>query len=115
VELKAARETGLFSCRVEIGEFFAVEKHQEWVLLREATAGELSQMAANEGKDASSAFMKLLPTLIKESSFTVEGKPATPGEVADIIMAKGTLYSYVITEWQAALPLPQRKSTKSGK
>lgn len=115
MELQEARVTGLFSCRVEIGEFFGVDKHQEWVLLREATAGELAQMAANEGKQASEEFTKLLPGLIRESSFTADGKPATAAEVAKVITDKGTLYSYVITEWQASLPLAKGKSTKSGK
>ena len=115
MEIQEARVTGLFSCRVEFGEFFGVDKHQEWVILREATAAELAQLAMNEGKQASEEFMKILPSLIRESSFTVEGKPATAADVAKIITDKGTLYSYVITEWQASLPLGKGKSTKSGK
>ncbi len=115
MEIRAARETGLFSCRVEIGEFFGAEKHQEWVKLREATAGELSQMAGTDGRKASEAFMEILPSMILDSSFTTDGKPASKEEVAKIITDKGTLYSYVIQEWQASLPLAKGKSTKSGK
>ena len=115
MEIKEARATGLFSCRIEFGEFFGVDKHQEWVQLREATAGELSKMAANEGAKASEEFMTLLPTLILDSSFTIEGEKATPADVAKIITDKGTLYSYVITEWQKSLPLAQGKPARSGK
>lgn len=115
MELKEARETGLFSCRVNIGEFFGIEKELEWVQLREATAGELSKMAVNDGSKASEIFMGLLPELIVDSSFTVNGEKAKPADVCKIITDKGTMYAYILTEWQASLPLAKGKSTKSGK
>jgi hypothetical protein len=113
MEVREARETGLFSCRIDFGEFFGAEKEAEWVKLREATAGELAKIAVGDGAKASEAFMALLPALVLESSFTVEAKPASPEAVADIIKSKGTLFTYVITEWQQSLPLPKGKSKKS--
>lgn len=115
MEIKEARETGLFSCRIEIGEFFGLDSGAEWVRLREATAGELAKLAANEGANAADAFMGLLPSMILESSFTVDGKPAPAPDVAKIITDKGTLYTYIITEWQQSLPLAKGKSVKSGR
>ena len=115
MEIKEARATGLFSCRIEFGEFFGADKEALWVRMREATAEELSAFAASEAKKAGEAFMALLPKLVLESSFTDGGVAATPESVADIIKSKGTLFSYVLMEWQQALPLAKGKSTKSGK
>ena len=115
MEIKEARETGLFSCKVEIGEFFGVEKELEWVQLREATAKELSSIAVNEASKASEAFVVLLPSLVLDSSFTVDGQKASAADVCKIITDKGTLYGYVLTEWQASLPLAKGKSAQSGK
>jgi hypothetical protein len=115
MELSEARKSGLFSCRIDIGEFFGLDPEAEWVKMREATAGELAQMSGNDGKNANETFMKILPSLILESGFTVEGAPAKAEDVAKIITDKGTLYGHVITEWQKSLPLAKRKSAASAK
>jgi len=115
MEIKEARATGLFYCRVEFGEFFGLDKEALWVRMREATAEELAQFATSDAKKAGEAFMALLPKLITESGFTDNGVSASPDAVADIIKAKGTLFSYVLLEWQQSLPLAKGKSTKSGK
>jgi hypothetical protein len=112
MEISEARETGLFSCRVEIGEFFCGEKDEAWVVLREATAKELASIAVGDAAKQSEQFMALLPSLIIETGFTDDGKPASAADVCKLIEAKGTLYTYILTTWQAALPLANGKSAK---
>jgi hypothetical protein len=115
MELKQARETGLFSCTIEIGEFFGEETEAVVVKLREATARELAMIATNDTQKAGEAFIALLPSLITGSNFTSDGVPATSQEVANIILSKGTAYAYVMKRWQESLPLAQGKSAKSGR
>lgn len=115
MEIKEARVTGLFSCRVEIGEFFGVEKPALWVTMREATAQELATIANSDPKKAGEEFLALLPKLIIDSGFTEDGNAASAQEVAALIASKGTLFTYVLQEWQGALPLAKGKSTKSGR
>lgn len=113
MEIKEARVTGLFSYRVEIGEFFGADKAALWVTMREASAQELAAIAISDPKKAGEEFLFLLPKLIIESGFTEDGVPASAQEVAALIASKGTLFSYVLQEWQGSLPLPKGKSPKS--
>jgi hypothetical protein len=117
MEIKEARMTGLFSCRIEFGEFFGAAKSDLWVVMREATAQELASFASTfSNKDslkASEEFTSLLPKLIIDSAFTDNGEKASMQEVAALIQSKGTLFSYVLKEWQESLPLAKGKSTKS--
>jgi hypothetical protein len=112
MEISEARETGLFSCRVDFGEFFGGEKSDAWVVLREATAKELASIAVGDTAKQSEAFMGLLPSLIVDSVFTDGEKPASPQEVSELLMSKGTLYAHVMTTWQTSLPLAREKSAK---
>ena len=107
--------TRLFACRVVIGDFIGGKKPAMGVTMREATAQELATIANSDPKKAGEEFLALLPKLIIDSGFTEDGNAASVQEVAALIASKGTLFSYVLQEWQGSLPLAKGKSTKSGR
>jgi hypothetical protein len=113
MRIEQARDEWLFTTRVFVGEFFGGAKEDEWITMREASAKELASIALNDAAKGAEAFSALLPALVVESSFTAaDSGPAPAKEVADLVISKGTLFTYVLTEWQAALPFAQGKSTK---
>ena len=86
----------------------------EFIVLREPTAGEFQKTQAFNNTDDSSKLFeqmrKLLPNCIVDSSFENEnGEKASGQEVFNFIDKSSTLELKVITEWINALPFSTKK------
>lgn len=118
MKLSEITDRAVFKVRVDIGDKLTPPAEKDgdvYVVLREPTYGELVTLSAGQGDNLANveATSALLPALIIGHNIeVVDGKSASPEEVAGVIRSSSTLFAHVVKTWQEALPLA-RKSPQS--
>ena len=117
-DLKA---NGIFKTRIMLAEAFPEDEYEEqrieldgvYIDIREMSMAEQGQLGS-DGAENMRTLAKLLDTcIVATNAETVEGKMASPKQIADFIRMSGTMANHVITKWSESLPLVRRNARKS--
>ena len=87
----------------------------EYVTLRELDLVELENFQSVKGETKQfDALKKLFPVCLVESSFTIDGQPATGEQLAEALSRSSSLYTGILTSWINSIPFQSRleKNTK---
>ena len=112
---------GYFKVRINLADAFDAEDETqaeyaaEWdgayIDLRELNAGESAQLQEHSDINALSGVLRA--AIVGHNIYREENKLASSDEVAEIIQSSGTIYSHVIQQWTASLPLAKRSAKSS--
>jgi hypothetical protein len=125
VRINDLKEKGVFKTVIEPKYAYeeGSEPFQAWdgaeVTLREVNSQEALVLygAGTEGNTNShKELAKLLPKVIVDHNFVKEsGEPASAEQVAELLMESSSVYTYLLQEWQNAVPLARMNNGSSDK
>jgi hypothetical protein len=120
MKISDARKKFLFTVRIEFplhgeGEEEPGEETPEktgFVVLREPTIEEMSQLGKDESGNLE-VIKHLFPKCIIDHPFiNDDGTKTTASDVAAMIKASSSLYTYLIQTWFDTIPFPSRKEKR---
>ena len=112
--MKLSDVKGVFKARVEVGDFFGVEKADAWIEVREPTQEEILSATLAKSKDATGMMIEIVGECISDHNFENEaGEFAKIEEVLDVLKAKGFMFMRVFHAWEVGFPLASTTAGKS--
>ena len=111
------KNAGIFKVKIEVGEYFDMNKADLFVTLREPTAEEalsFKEIANKENNNVDEKKMfAMMPSMIVEHNFEEEAnKKISTDEVWNLIMQRAACATDVVTTWSNNIPLANKKLEK---
>lgn len=112
--MKLSDVKGVFKARIEVGDFFGVEKADAWIEVREPTQEEILSASLAKAADATGLMIDIVGKCISDHNFeNDDGTFSTVEQVLEVMRVKGFMFMRVFHAWEAGFPLESATAGKS--
>jgi len=108
---------GIFKIKIEVGNYFELDKSDLFIELREPTTQEA--LSLSKGSEDATIMFNMMPSLIIEHNFeatlnetTGTTKPMSNKEVWKLCMERSVCATEMVEQWSQNIPLANRKLEK---
>ena len=108
-------QEGMFSVKIEIGQYFGVKPNEAWIKMRETNEKESFAFTQNSEENVK-LLRKIWPDCIIDHNFVDDDDdPASLEKVINLLKKSGDCITYICERWMQENPMVKRNAGKLGK